>query len=568
MRSLRILVIEDIRTDFLLLERHLLQNGLRAHCECVDRPAALQRALEKHPWDMVLADYNVPGLPFEASLTAIRTRRPDVPVILVSGSVGEERAVALLKQGVADFILKDNLVRLVSSIERALQEANEKRARLAAEAALRDNDLRLRLAVDAARAGSWEWDVRTQRVVWSDEIWALYGLPPYSCEPTYTAWADTIHPDDRAATEAAVCQAASDGVEFEIEWQVHTDTAAPRWLMARGRPLRDAAGQLERYLGIVMDVTRARQARFALENHAKLLEREVAARTAELGAAKAELQQRYVELQEAQRLAQVGIVNASAVYDPAGRFLRSRSSIVDITERKCLEEVWGRLSVQPTDLSRHLVLVQEEERRRLTTLIDDVLSPNLCAAQLTLRDIAAHIPATAQRQMDTQLEDVRALVEDAVTNLRGLSAELRPAVLDYAGLHAAVESYAAQFSARTGLPVSIRGYEPKARWPHTVESCLFRIVQEALANCWHHSGAQQVGIELDQDGPLLSLVISDDGIGFVPGDVHDLETTSHIGLVTMQARAEFAGGRFSLETNPGGGTRIHVVVAVSGAPNS
>ena len=174
MGTLRILVIEDVRTDFLLLERHLLQNGLRAHCECVDRLAALQRALEKHPWDIVLADYNVPGLPFETSLEAIHTTRPALPVILVSGSIGEERAVALLRRGVADFILKDNPIRLVSAIERALQEAEEKRARRAAEDALRDNELRLRLAVDAARAGSWEWDVRSQKNVWSDEIWALY----------------------------------------------------------------------------------------------------------------------------------------------------------------------------------------------------------------------------------------------------------------------------------------------------------------------------------------------------------------------------------------------------------
>ncbi|OIQ98498.1 cyclic di-GMP phosphodiesterase Gmr [mine drainage metagenome] len=132
---LKLLVIEDVPADFLLLERHLRQHGLTAECKRVDSDVELDAALQSE-WDLVLSDYNVPSMDFRTTLRRIQAHRSSLPVILVSGSVGEETAVELLHLGMTDFILKDHFARLPSAIKRALDEADEHRARQAAETEL------------------------------------------------------------------------------------------------------------------------------------------------------------------------------------------------------------------------------------------------------------------------------------------------------------------------------------------------------------------------------------------------------------------------------------------------
>ncbi len=150
---LRLLVIEDNQADFLLLQRHLQQQGLKASCQRIDSLAGLESALADQRWDAVLADYNVPGMAFEQSLDLIHSRQSDLPVILVTGALGEERAVDLLKQGCSDFVLKSNLVRLVSAIERSLREVAEQQARRQAEEALRESEDRYRSLIAALFEG-------------------------------------------------------------------------------------------------------------------------------------------------------------------------------------------------------------------------------------------------------------------------------------------------------------------------------------------------------------------------------------------------------------------------------
>jgi diguanylate cyclase (GGDEF)-like protein/PAS domain S-box-containing protein len=135
--SLKILVVEDTESDFQLIERHLRQHGLDADCLRVATFEALSRALEVESIDLALVDYHIPGLEIRDSLAKIRSDAPGVPVILMSGSIGEEAAVELLKQGVWDFVLKDRLARLVPAIQRSLREVAEQGARRQAEEQMR-----------------------------------------------------------------------------------------------------------------------------------------------------------------------------------------------------------------------------------------------------------------------------------------------------------------------------------------------------------------------------------------------------------------------------------------------
>ena len=143
-RSLNILIVEDNPADFLLVERALRQQGLTFSSRRADSMAGLEQALEAGGWDLVLTDYSFPDLDFLESFGQIRSRAAGLPVILVSGSVGEERAVELLKLGVSDFVLKDNLTRLLPVVQRCLRECEEHQARVAAEASLRESEYRFR----------------------------------------------------------------------------------------------------------------------------------------------------------------------------------------------------------------------------------------------------------------------------------------------------------------------------------------------------------------------------------------------------------------------------------------
>lgn len=134
---LNILVIEDRHADFMMVERHLKQSSLSASCSRVDTLPALNEAIAQGNWHLVLADYNVPRLIFQETLNLLLTELPEVPIIMVTGSLGEEKAVELLKMGVCDFVLKGNLARLVPAIERSLKDTAELRAKRETEEELR-----------------------------------------------------------------------------------------------------------------------------------------------------------------------------------------------------------------------------------------------------------------------------------------------------------------------------------------------------------------------------------------------------------------------------------------------
>ena len=128
------------------------------------------------------------------------------------------------------------------------------------EQSLRESEERLRLAYEGAHAGAWEWDLRTNENVWSEELWKVYGLEPHSVKPSYEAWRQMIHPEDRQRAERAVQEAARNGTTLEVEFRVLDRDGTERWLLARGRPLLDGAGQPVRFTGIVVDITDRRRA--------------------------------------------------------------------------------------------------------------------------------------------------------------------------------------------------------------------------------------------------------------------------------------------------------------------
>ena len=137
LKPLRVLLIEDSDPDALLLGRHLRQGGLEPAIRRVETAAQLQAALPEEEWHVIISDYRLPGFDGMEALQQVKAHGRDVPFILVSGVIGDEQAVAAMKAGAHDFILKDKLARLVPAIERELRDAETRRQRREAETALR-----------------------------------------------------------------------------------------------------------------------------------------------------------------------------------------------------------------------------------------------------------------------------------------------------------------------------------------------------------------------------------------------------------------------------------------------
>jgi signal transduction histidine kinase len=141
---LRAIIVEDSGDDALLVERELRRGGYDPECLRVETAQALQRALDAGSWDIVISDFALPAFGGGAALELVKRRDPDLPFIIVSGAIGEETAVAAMKAGANDYVMKTSLGRLVPAIRRELQDAAVRRDKRRSEAALREAHRRLR----------------------------------------------------------------------------------------------------------------------------------------------------------------------------------------------------------------------------------------------------------------------------------------------------------------------------------------------------------------------------------------------------------------------------------------
>jgi two-component system, NarL family, sensor histidine kinase UhpB len=199
---------------------------------------------------------------------------------------------------------------------------------------------------------------------------------------------------------------------------------------------------------------------------------------------------------------------------------------------------------------------QEEERRRLARDLHDEVNQALTAILLRLEALAQDSPGVNVEEMN----ELKRLVNQAMEELLNLARQLRPSALDDHGLMPAVETQLKRFAARTGVEVSLDTHGDPNVLPEDVQTAVYRILQEALANVGRHAGATAVAVEFEADDERLELRIRDDGEGFDP--VAMIRATdgdgpgAGLGLSGMVERARLAGGELDVRSAPGGGTTV------------
>jgi PAS domain S-box-containing protein len=213
----------------------------------------------------------------------------------------------------------------------------------------------------------------------------------------------------------------------------------------------------------------------------------------------------------------------------------------------------GRLKV----LSKRLLEIQESERRHIARELHDEIGQILTAIKI---NIQTAFKLAGSKKIEVHLNEGVELIEEALFQVRKLSVDLRPSMLDDLGLIPALRWYVDKHSTRTGMKAKVVTDEIIKRLPSNIEITCFRVSQEALTNIIKHSQATDVEINLFYQDNDLHLRIKDNGVGFnfFSAIQKGLQGES-MGLMGMQERVELIGGRININSKPGGGTQIHVV---------
>lgn len=217
-------------------------------------------------------------------------------------------------------------------------------------------------------------------------------------------------------------------------------------------------------------------------------------------------------------------------------------------------EMSHRGAQEGTRALRYVNEVLESELKRIAHALHDEAGQLLASVHIALSDIAANVPSQARKRFD----DVQQLLRQIEAELRGLSHELRPTVLDNLGLLPALEFLAEKVAKRTGLAVSVN-CEGERRLPTPVETALYRVVQEALNNAARHAQAKSVQIDLQYTPSKVECRVQDDGVGFVPRKQSDSQTpdsSQGLGLLGIHERLNVLNGELRVETEPRRGTTI------------
>jgi PAS domain S-box-containing protein len=243
------------------------------------------------------------------------------------------------------------------------------------------------------------------------------------------------------------------------------------------------------------------------------------------------------------------------VHDENGVVVRLAEITVDITENKLAEEELRQVNEQLRVLSRRLFQVQEDERRHLARELHDEIGQALTAIKINLESIESIEGGT----QSVRLEETSTLLDNLLRQVRQISLDLHPSLLDDLGLAPALRSLLDQQARRARLRGQFYAAEPLENIDPEIQTTGFRIAQEAITNVLRHAKAQSVGVHLQTESGQLQMKIVDDGRGF---DLAEVERRAHqeasFGLMGMRERAALVGGRVEIISSSNKGTTVEV----------
>jgi PAS domain S-box-containing protein len=584
----QILLIEDNAFDAELCAKRLAELGIPLDLTRVGSRSEAERALNARSFAVVITDHQLPDGSAEDIVRLVREADPELPCIVLTGTLDDQAAAALLGRGAFDYVQKDRAARLGGAVQHALES---RRVRGAAADAVRSiGEQQRAIAGNLIRT----LENMSDGFVALDQAWCytyvnrrageMIGRTPDQLIGKH-AW--TEFPEaGRLPLQRACDRALVEQRPIAIE---EPFLLSARWLESRILPAGDGLAIFFR------DVTERRQATEALAASEKRFRSVVESaasgmittdhagkilfvnRTveAQFGYTRVELIGKPVEMLIPHRFRglhpahRTDFVNApSARLMGAGRDLFALHkdgyefpveigltpleteggvtvlvTIVDITGRK-------RGEAERDALGRRLFDLQESERRELANELHDEVGQLLTGLKLMLE---------GQGTMGGP-EEMAQLVREALSRVRDVSMNLRPPMLDDLGLVPTLDWLVQRVRAHTGVAVRFRHTGVDRRFSQTVETAAFRIIQEALTNVARHSQVREADLDVRVRDLRLIISVRDAGAGFDAAAIAPRDATQ--GLRGMSERARLLGGALRVDAAPGRGTHVFAELPV------
>ncbi|HYQ84716.1 MAG TPA: PAS domain S-box protein, partial [Rubrobacter sp.] len=263
--TLRVLLVEDSENDAMLLLRELRRGGYKPLSRRVYTPEGMEEALctagaKEEPFEVVISDYYMPRFRAPDALRLLRDFGYDLPFIVVSGKIGEDAAVEIMKAGADDYVTKENMSRLCPAIERELREAQVRRDRERAEKELVRSEDRFRHLVEQIPAVTYvqepiDSDTPKAITYMSPQYEAMLGYPPEKEMLDEEHWLRVLHPDDRERVLAEELRTDETGEPYRIEYRLIASDGRVVWVRDEATLIRDEEGNPLYWLGVQYDIT-------------------------------------------------------------------------------------------------------------------------------------------------------------------------------------------------------------------------------------------------------------------------------------------------------------------------
>ncbi len=259
---LRVVVVEDRRSDAELMMAELCRSGFDVDWIRVETAEGFVEALTPPP-DIVLADYWLPQFDAIRALGLLNEHAPDVPLIVVTGQLGDEAAAECMKLGASDYVLKDRLARLGPAVEIALQQRRMEEERKQALAALEESEQRLKLVLEGSQNAFWDVDLSTGRIERDPQLAEMLGYEVNRIAWLNAHFEELVHPADREEARAAFERHLSGQTpSYEAEYRLRRQDGSWIWVLDHGRVVRwDANGRPLRAAGTLRDITDSKTVR-------------------------------------------------------------------------------------------------------------------------------------------------------------------------------------------------------------------------------------------------------------------------------------------------------------------
>lgn len=468
-----------------------------------------------------------------------------------------------------------------------------------AEEALRASEERLRLAQQVARIGTFERDVQTERITWTEGLESLYGLPPGSVDgKTLAIFKDLVHPADRERIASLSQAALKTGQPTEAEWRAIWPDGSVHWLAGRWQALMDDSGAPARIVGVNMDVTERKLAEQALHAHEELLKTFVK----NVPAAVAMLDRDMHYLQVSDRWCSdylpgkvqiVGLSHYELFPDMPERWKEVHRRALGGETLRAEEDQWyghdgahwARWEVRPwhtpegtvggililaeditrrkqmeealSGMTRKLIESQEQERARIGRELHDNISQQIAMLAVELEQLE-NDPSGVQNR----LQELRKQMSELSNDVQALSHELHSSKLEYLGVVSGMRSWCREFGERQNVAIEFKS-DVSSVVPFEIGINLFRVLQEAVHNVVKHSGMKRIEVLLREGSGEIQLIVRDSGRGF---DVDAALQGKGLGLTSMRERVRLVNGTIAISSKPMGGTTIHVRVPFAPEP--